>query len=82
MCLLIVDEIALVTVTFLKYSLGFLLGHYSMYKSENVIVPCILNIYITVACLLFGLLRLYMASVLEASPDGRKTKEIIQQQSL
>ena len=49
-----------------------------MSKSENVIVQCILAIYITVACLLFGLLRLYMASMVKEFPDGRKTKEIIQ----
>ena len=29
---------------------------------------------ITVACLLFGLVRLYIASVVKASPDGRKKK--------
>ena len=37
-----------------------------------------LAIYITVACLLFGLLRLYMVSMVKEFPDGRKTKEIIQ----
>ena len=81
--LLIVGEIALVTVAFLKCSLGFgLLGYYSMWKSENVIVQCILAIYITVACLLFGLLRLYMASMAKEFPEDRKRRKSFKQQSL
>ena len=84
MRLLIVEEIALVTVAFVKCSLSFgLLGYYSLEKSENRIVQCILAIYITVACLqAFGLLRLYMASMVKEFPDGRKRRKSFKQQSL